>query len=178
MRVRVRLAQWDIWMPRGWQDFLLRPLKWSGAMFSFQRLVVYQKAREYNRLVVPLIAQVRRRNREQADQLSSAGGSLQHNIGEGASKDQPKTKAYHYRIAKGSAEECAAGWELCIDLGYVTAEQLTKAMKLLDEIARMLFGLIMRFDPTPRTPPPPAPPPTPSQDQDPRPDPPPQSSDP
>jgi four helix bundle protein len=114
--------------------------------------MVYQKARRYNQLVRPLIAQVARRSPRQADDLQRAGASLQHNIGEGASKDRPKSKANYYRIAKGSGEECAAGWEVCIDQGWVREHQLTEALSLLDEIARMLHALILRFDPDPRTP--------------------------
>ena len=114
--------------------------------FQFERLLVHEKALQYCVLAAPLIDKIRLCDRNLANQLQRSSNSVPSNIGEGASEDRPKIKADRYRTAKREAEESASSREKACRLGYVTREEITALLKLLDEIARMLYSLIKRFD--------------------------------
>lgn len=114
--------------------------------FQFERLLVHEKALQYCVLVAPVIDKIRLRDRDLANQLKRHSNALPSNIGEGASEDRPKLKADRYRMAKREAEESASSLEKACRLGYVTREEVAPLLKLLDEVARMLFSLIKRFD--------------------------------
>lgn len=114
--------------------------------FQFERLLVHEKALQYCILAAPVIDKIRLRDRDLANQLQRSSNSIPSNIGEGASEDRPKLKADRYRTAKRETEESASSLEKACRLGYVTREEVAPLLKLLDEIARMLFSLIKRFD--------------------------------
>ncbi|MEX2282620.1 MAG: four helix bundle protein [Gemmatimonadota bacterium] len=114
--------------------------------FQFERLLVHEKALQYSVLVAPIIDKIRFRDRDLASQLQRSSNSVPSNIGEGASEDRPKMMVDRYRTAKREAEESAINLEKAWRLGYVTRAEVEPLLALLDEIARMLFGLIKRFD--------------------------------
>jgi four helix bundle protein len=116
-------------------------------MFNYRRLVVYQRAVEYDELTATLISRVRQFDRSLASHLVRSGNSLLTAIAEGASADQPKMKATSYRNAKREAEECGCCWEKALRRGWTPVRQTSQVMKLADEVASMLAHLITRFDP-------------------------------
>src|SRR5688572_1323010 len=118
----------------------------SPMAFQYERLVVHSKALEYSVLVQPIIEKIRLHDRDMASQLQRSSNSVPTNIAEGASEDRPKIKADRYRTAKREAEESASDLEKACRLGWVTREEIAQCMFLLDEIARMLYSLIKRFD--------------------------------
>jgi four helix bundle protein len=97
-------------------------------------------------LVAPIIEKIRLRDRDLATQLQRSSNSVPSNIGDGASEDRPKVKADRYRTAKRETEESAINLEKACRLGYVTRAEVEPLLALLDEIARMLYSLIKRFD--------------------------------
>jgi four helix bundle protein len=116
-------------------------------MLNYRRLVVYQRAVEYDELCVNLIPRVRQFDRSLASHLLRSGNSLLTAIAEGASADQPKMKATSYRNAKREAEECACCWEKTLRRAWTPVRPTSQAIKLADEVASMLAHLITRFDP-------------------------------
>jgi four helix bundle protein len=68
-------------------------------------------------------------------------------VAEGASADQPKMKAASYRTAKREAEECSSCWEKSARERWTPEATTMQLLAKLDEIARMLGRLIIRFDP-------------------------------
>jgi len=114
---------------------------------QYHRLIVYQRAVEYDRLATKLIPSVRRFDRSLASHLTRSGNSLLTAIAEGASADQPKMKAMSYRTGKREAEECSICWEKSSREGWTPREETQELLNFLDEVARMLGGLIKRFDP-------------------------------
>jgi four helix bundle protein len=115
-------------------------------MLNYRRLIVYQRAVQYDELAERLIRQVQRFDRSLADHLRRSGNSLITAIAEGGSADQPRMKAMSYRVAKGEAEECGVCWEKSVRRGWTPHQETMHALELLDQIASMLAQLIMRFD--------------------------------
>ena len=106
-------------------------------MLSHHRLRVWEKARQQLRLVSknPI------GDAELRLQASKAAKSVGCNIAEGAALDGAAKKR-HYRIAKGSAVEVVAAYELASDIGEtVPTDEVTE---LGAAIASMLTGLIRK----------------------------------
>ena len=115
--------------------------------FSYRKLIVYQRATQYDELASQLIPLVRRHDRSLADHLTRSTNSFLTNVSEGGSEDRPLMKANFYRIAKREAEECALGWDKCLRRGYTPRRQTEQALAYLDECVLMLAELIRRVDP-------------------------------
>ncbi len=75
-------------------------------MISFEKLDVYQAAKELRRILREKI--LPRCDAELRDQLYRANTSVMLNIAEGAGRWQPRDKKRFYEIARGSAFECAS----------------------------------------------------------------------
>lgn len=104
---------------------------------SHHRLRVWVKARELLRLVSKNAIG----DAELRHQASRAAKSVGCNIAEGAALDGGSKKK-HYKIAKGSAVEVVAAYELASDIGEtVPVDQVTQ---LGAAIASMLTGLIRK----------------------------------
>ena len=102
---------------------------------------------EYVRLAAPLLVKLKFRDRNLADQIERNENSMTSNLAEGASEDRPKVKADRYRVSKRETEECAMNWEKSVNAGHIEEQEINPLLSLLDEIARMLAGLIRRFTP-------------------------------
>jgi four helix bundle protein len=78
------------------------------------------------------------------DQLDRASTSVPMNIAEGNGKYTPKDRCRFFDIAHGSALECAAGLDILVAKGKLTAEQIRPGKEILQRVVRMLMGLIKR----------------------------------
>jgi four helix bundle protein len=76
------------------------------------------------------------------DQLDRASTSILLNIAEGNGKYSAKDRCRFFDTAHGSALECAAGLDILVVKGKVTAEQIQSGKTRLVKIVRMLMGLI------------------------------------
>lgn len=112
--------------------------------FAFEKLLVYQKA-------IDLADEICRRTQAWpqgfgflADQLNRASLSISANIAEGNGRFTKPDRRNFFGIARGSVQECVPLLELARRRELITAEdhQLLKAN--LEEIAKMLSGLIKR----------------------------------
>jgi four helix bundle protein len=95
-------------------------------------LAVYKQTREFpsfERFV--LGAQMRR-----------AAISIPANIAEGSARRRAGDKAHYYTIARSSAEELRYYYFLGLDLGYFREETWQAHEAALDEVCRMLYGMI------------------------------------
>jgi four helix bundle protein len=75
-------------------------------------------------------------------QMRNAAVSAPANIAEGSARRRPGDKAHFYTIAISSAEEVRYYLVLCTDLAYLTADEAQRLDVALDEVCRMLFGMI------------------------------------
>lgn len=73
--------------------------------------------------------------------LRRASVSVPSNIAEGHARGSTKAFLNHLWIANGSLAEVDTQIALGIQLGFVTMESASSALKLVDEVGRMLAGL-------------------------------------
>ena len=115
--------------------------------FSYRKLIVYERALQYDTLVAELIPMIRQQDRSLADHLERSTNSFLTNTSEGGSEDRPLMKANFYRVAKREAEECALCLDKALRRGYTPRGKTEQALSYLEECVLMLASLIRRFDP-------------------------------
>ena len=68
------------------------------------------------------------------------------NIAEGYGRKTVKDRVHFLYIARGSIYELEAQLITCVDLGYLTRENITPVLQLEDKVSRMLMGLIKKYE--------------------------------
>ena len=107
------------------------------------RLDVYRLACEFDVFATRVLP--RRGCAWLRDQLQRASSSVALNIAEGAGRFARPEKAHFYRIARGSAMECAAVLDVALGRGLVTAAAHRHGRGLLARVVRMLTKLSQRM---------------------------------
>ena len=114
-------------------------------LFPHERLVAYQRARQFYQFVVALRSRPLRGLSDLYDQLLRASGSVCHNLAEGAASYTPGSKLRYFRIALASAGECASALDRLEDHGVLTGRELGESRGVLTEAAALTVGLIRRL---------------------------------
>jgi four helix bundle protein len=114
--------------------------------YGAERLRVYDLALDLASQVDGVLGG-RVRSRSIGDQLRRAADSVILNIAEGAAHRTPGRKAWHYRIANGSAAECIAA--LTRLHRRKPSPSLTHARRTANMICVMLAALIRTQEPRP-----------------------------
>jgi four helix bundle protein len=114
-------------------------------MFQHDKLVVYQRAQQFQALADRLAADLPRGRAYLVDQLRRAANSIVNNIAEGAGEFSPLDKGRFYRFALRSATESASLVQQCVALGLSTEERGAEALRVVDEVVAMLTALSRRF---------------------------------
>lgn len=109
--------------------------------FDHEKLDVYHVAIQLNVLIDKVVEQLPRGRSYLADQLQRAGASIPLNIAEGAGEYANNEKLRFYRIAKRSATECAAIFDLCQELQLIEKNIYTQCRELLLRIVAMLIRM-------------------------------------
>ena len=115
-------------------------------MFDHERLEVYQVAIDFAVRADEIAEQLPRGRGNLADQLSRASVSIPLNIAEGAGLWANKEKQHAYRIARGSAMECAAILDVCNRLKMSPDDACRDAKDMLLRIVSMLTKLIQSLE--------------------------------
>lgn len=111
-------------------------------MLSFQRLDVYHRAIEFLALVGDIVGDLPKGHADRADQLVRAAESVVRNIAEGAGRWSGADCAKHYKIARGSAMECAASLDVMRLRKLVRPEQYAHGIQLLEAVVAMLTKML------------------------------------
>lgn len=111
-------------------------------MFDFQNLAVYQQAKTLNKEVFKFIQTHKQIDPYMRDQLRRAGISLVLNIAEGSGKFTKADKRNFYFIARGSAYECVAVFEMIKDEYNLDQDIFDKFYTKFESVSKMLLGLI------------------------------------
>jgi four helix bundle protein len=120
--------------------------------FDHDRLDAYTLSREAARAVRKIIPTIRSGHGELVDQLRRACLSVCLNTAEGAGSWLPKEKARFYRIARGSATECAAVMDHLVDQGLVTQAQIEQTRQLYARVVATLIKLTIAVESSTRSP--------------------------
>ena len=76
------------------------------------------------------------------DQMRRSSGSVPDNISEGSRKTTDKDFINYLRHSLGSAGELESQIGRAVDAGYVSGEDSDRYLKELDEIVKMIYGVI------------------------------------
>lgn len=112
----------------------------------FERLEVYRKSMDVVDLVESAARSPSRGSRHLMSQLRRAAASIPLNIAEGYGRFNPGEKKRFYLIARGSCFESIAAAELCHRSRIIDESRFRSLRGLLEEISRMLTGLIKSCD--------------------------------
>ena len=110
--------------------------------FAFEKLHVYQKAVDFADRVGVVTETFAAPNRFLADQLNRASVSVAANLAEGNGRFTKADRRNFFGIARGSAQECVPLLELAKRRGLIATPRHDELKVMLEEIARMLSGLI------------------------------------
>ena len=111
-------------------------------MFLFEKLIVYQKSLEFAEHTSLLMNDFGKGNGYIVDQLQRAALSISANIAEGNGRHHQKERLNFFWIARGSAFECVPIIDLCLRKKLINKEAYNALRLELEEIAKMLSGLI------------------------------------
>jgi four helix bundle protein len=112
--------------------------------FAFEKLLVYQKAISFADSTCTLTRDLPRGYYFLVEQLNRAALSIAANIAEGNRRFTKPDRRNFFGIARGSVQECIPLLELAARQGLLQSEQHAQLKADLEEIARMLSGLINR----------------------------------
>jgi four helix bundle protein len=122
---------------------------------SFRNLKVWQSSM----LLVEEIYQLSRRFPADeryglTSQIRRAAVSVPSNIGEGARRKRRRAYLNHLDIALGSQGEVEVQLDIAARLHFVSEHDMVRAQALVEEVGRMLNGLIDSMQPVDEEPPP------------------------
>jgi four helix bundle protein len=110
--------------------------------FAFEKLVVYQKAVDFADAVCLATEQFPRGYGFLVDQLNRAAVSIAANIAEGNGRFTKPDRKNFFGIARGSVQECVPLLERALRRKLLPEKNHSALKSRLEEIARMLLGLI------------------------------------
>lgn len=113
-------------------------------MFDFEKLIAYQKARDVNKKIQKLLIE-KKVSAFLRDQLYRASISMVINIAEGTGKLSKCDRKNFYVISRGSVFECASLLEMLCDEKILNNQELDNLKNDLEEVSRLLSGLINSF---------------------------------
>ena len=106
--------------------------------FNYRKLIVYQTATKFLLLTLEMISSIPHGYSFLTDQLKRAALPIPLNIAESSGKFGKKDQAKFYLIARGSANECSAIFDVLEIAQLVKKEDCEKVHGLLYEIVCML----------------------------------------
>jgi four helix bundle protein len=110
--------------------------------FAFEKLQVYQKSVVFADQICTMTKDFPRGYYFLGDQLNRAALSISANIAEGNGRFTKPDRKNFFIIARGSIQECVPLLEIAVRQGLLEMEQHKKLKADLEEIARMIAGLI------------------------------------
>lgn len=110
--------------------------------FAFEKLIVYQKSMDFADRVCQLTEQFTRGYGFLVDQLNRATLSITANLAEGNGRFTKPDRKNFFGIARGFVQECVPLLELAWRRNLMGDDVYLEMRDRLEEIARMLSGLI------------------------------------
>lgn len=111
-------------------------------MFDYEKFEVYKKAKSFFVEISTFIEDSKKLHNRIADQLYRAALSIPLNIAEGAGRYSKPDKRNFYTVARGSVFECTAIIDILLEKSVLSSEQKEAYYNNLEEISKMLSGLI------------------------------------
>jgi len=110
--------------------------------YAFENLTVWQKSREFVKMVYLLTADYPKDERfGLISQLRRAAVSVSSNIAEGSCRWSKKEQARFYEMSYGSLIEILNQLILSVDLDFLSAPELAAIRPNIEELGRMINAL-------------------------------------
>ena len=117
-------------------------------VYGYRKLIAYQKAKEVVKHTYSFLKKFPSEERyAMCDQLRRSSVSITSNIAEGVNRFSVKDKARFIEIAYGSLMEVSSQIEVAEDLNYITSDERLSMDQLIEEVARLLSGLLKTYNP-------------------------------
>jgi len=110
--------------------------------FLFENLEVYQRSIALSEKIHGLTESFPKGSYYLTDQFNRACLSIPTNIAEGNGRFHKADRINFFRIARGSAFECIPIIEICKRRGFISEQEYISIKNELDEIGKMISGLI------------------------------------
>ena len=110
-------------------------------MFDHEKLKVYQRSLDFVEYSSDALKSISK-SLAVYNQLDRASTAIPLNIAEGNGKYTSKDRCRFFDIARGSALECAACFDVLLRKGAIEKQTAQEAKAVLVEIVSMLVGLI------------------------------------
>ena len=114
--------------------------------FAFEKLQVYQKSVDFADTIFTATEHFPRGYGFLVDQINRAALSIAANIAEGNGRFTKADRRNFFVIARGSAQECVPLLEVARRRSLITNDKHENLKNQLEEIARMLSGLLKGID--------------------------------
>ncbi|WP_343748237.1 four helix bundle protein [Fluviicola sp.] len=114
-------------------------------MFDFEKLDVYQKAKQFNKEIYSFLRNSKTIDSVSKNQLRRASLSIMLNIAEGSSIFSEPDRRNFFVISRGSAFECAAVFDFLKEETILTEEEFQQFYAKAEELFRMLFKMIQNL---------------------------------
>ena len=113
-----------------------------GYLFAFERLEVWQLARNFFKQAYTLIDSFPSSERYNlVDQIRRAATSIALNLAEMTSRSSYKEQAHYSEIAYGSTIEVYCAFLLSYDMGYINEQQLEELKEKISELSNKINAL-------------------------------------
>lgn len=110
--------------------------------FAFEKLLVYQKSVDFVDVICQHTEEFTRGYGFLIDQLNRAALSISANIAEGNGRFTKPDRKHFFGISRGSVQECVPLLELALRRKLISPVVHADLKSKLEEISRMLSGLI------------------------------------
>lgn len=117
--------------------------------FDHERMEVYRRAISFVKAANVVRSQLPPGRAALSDQLDRAAVSIALNVAEGAGEFSRREKARFYRIARRSATECAAVFDVIHTLALASEPDIASGKEDLRAIVAMLIALAKHLDENP-----------------------------
>ncbi|MBQ6972273.1 MAG: four helix bundle protein [Synergistaceae bacterium] len=109
----------------------------------YRELIVWQKAMKAARLTYSLVKKLPKEELYSlSDQMRRAAVSIPSNIAEGQARNTTKDFLHFLAIANGSRTELETQLLLCVEIGYLTEQEISETWNLLQEVGKMLHTMM------------------------------------
>jgi len=123
------------------------PVPAKETRFRFEKLEVWQEARQLNREVYRIVRALPLTEQYAlTSQMQRASISIAANIAEGAGRNSDKDFAHYLEQAYGSAMELASHLYLATDLGYIESSAQESCLTQLNQLAARIAALNRSLD--------------------------------
>jgi len=110
---------------------------------KFEKLNVYKKTRKFVNMIYCIVKNFPKfENYGLTSQLTRASVSVLANLCEGCGRYTTKERNKFFRTSRSSAYECVALLQIAVDQNYISEETYLDLKKEIEEISRMLTGMI------------------------------------